>query len=291
MAATRIGFGTIRALARIIAGDAAHGHETPLSPYRTHAKLDEFFSEDLALTTAGPIEGSRSSKTEAWLKAFNGKPEMALLLEAAVRRPDFMGTELSPDDAVAHLNEYLAHDGLSLVRYGKKFVLRSTGGVELPAPTGGASVLSDAYVREQVEKCDAKLAQSDLEGAITNARTLLEAVLGELELRLVGVRNDYKGELPKQYKAVTKALRLDDERPELNDRFKDVIRGLVQAVNGLASLQNKISDRHARTRKPAPHHARVVVNAVKTITVFLVESYAFQVGAGLLQKPATPPSA
>jgi hypothetical protein len=112
---------------------------------------------------------------------------------------------------------------------------------------------------------------------------LLEAVLGELELRLVGAKGDYKGELPRQYKAVTKLLRLDDERPELDERFKDLVRGLFQAVNGLSSLQNKISDRHARTRKPAPHHARVVVNAAKTIAVFLVESYGFQTTAGLLK--------
>ena len=64
------------------------------------------------------------------------------------------------------------------------------------------------------------------------------------------------------------------------------MRGLVQTVNGLASLQNKISDRHARTRKPAPHHARVVVNAAKTVAVFLVESFAAQTAAGLLRAPA-----
>ncbi|MBX3221905.1 MAG: abortive infection family protein [Labilithrix sp.] len=282
MAGVRLGFGTIKGAARIIAGDWVREEES-LSPYRTHALLDEFFIEDLGLKTSTPIEGSRASKTEGWLKAFNGKPEMRKILEAAVRRTDFIGTDFSADAAVAHLNEYLVHDSLSLVPYGKKFVLRSTQGVELPTASGAADILTDAYVREQVEKCDAKLARGDLEGAITNARTLLEAVLGELELRLVGAKGDYKGELPKQYKAVTKLLRLDDERPDLDDRFKDVVRGLVQTVNGLASLQNKISDRHARTRKPALHHARVVVNAAKTIAVFLVESYSFQTTAGLLK--------
>lgn len=289
MDTVRLGFGTIKAVARVIAGDWAVGHEAPVSPYRTHARIDEFFLEDLALTTTTPVEGSRPSKTEAWLKAFNGKRELVKILEAAVRRSDFIGTELSADAAAAHLNEFLVHDGLSLVPYGKKFVLRSTKGVELPSATTAADVLSDAYVREQVEKCDAKLAQDDLEGAITNARTLLEAVLGQLELRLVGAKNDYRGELPKQYKAVTKLLRLDAERPELDERFKDVVRGLFQTVNGLSSLQNKISDRHARARKPAPHHARVVVNAAKTIAIFLVESYAFQTAAGVLKSspPAT----
>jgi hypothetical protein len=281
----RIGFGTLKALARIIAGDAAQGHEEALSPYRTHQRLDEFFLEDLALATLTPIEGSRPDKTERWLKAFNSRPEMRTIIEASIRRPDFIGTDLSVEKAVEHINEFLAHDGVALVPSGKKFVLRTTQGVELPLATKPADILSDAYVREQAEKCDAKLAQGDLDGAITNARTLLEAVLAELEVRLTGTKGDYKGELPRQYKSVTKLLRLDDERTDLDDRFKDVVRGLVQTVNGLASLQNKISDRHARTRKPAPHHARVVVNAAKTVAVFLVESFAAQTAAGLLKAP------
>ncbi len=285
MAGVRLGAGTIKGTARIIAGDWV-GPEESLSPYRTHALLDEFFLEDLGLTASPPIEGSRASKTEGWLKAFNGKPEMRKILEAAVRRTDFIGTDFSADAAVAHLNQYLVHDSLSLVPYGQKFVLRSTQGVELPAASAAGDILTDAYVREQVEKCDAKLAHGDLDGAITNARTLLEAVLAELEARLSGTKGDYKGELPRQYKSVTKLLRLDDERTDLDDRFKDVVRGLVQTVNGLASLQNKISDRHARTRKPAPHHARVVVNAAKTVAVFLVESFAAQTAAGLLRAPA-----
>ena len=76
---------------------------------------------------------------------------------------------------------------------------------------------------------------------------------------------------------------MDDQRPDLDDRFKDVIRGLVMIANGLAPLRNKMSDGHARERKPAPHHARVVVNAAKTVSAFLVESYRYQKEKGVPQ--------
>jgi hypothetical protein len=115
---------------------------------------------------------------------------------------------------------------------------------------------------------------------------MLEAVLVELELRISGKRGDYKGDLPRQFKQVSKCLRMDDERPDLDDRFKDVIRGLVMVANGLAPLRNKMSDGHARERKPAPHHARVVVNAAKTVAAFLVESYLFQRDRRLLHPPS-----
>lgn len=71
-------------------------------------------------------------------------------------------------------------------------------------------------------------------------------------------------------------MRLDDENPALDENLKQVMRGFVTVVNGLAGLRNKISDGHAREFKPVPHHARVVVNAAKTVADFLVRSYSFQ---------------
>jgi hypothetical protein len=75
-------------------------------------------------------------------------------------------------------------------------------------------------------------------------------------------------------------LRLDDDREDLDARFKDVVRGLVTVVNGLAPLRNKLSDGHARVRMPARHHAEVVVNAATTVAVFLGQSYQAQARAG-----------
>jgi hypothetical protein len=160
--------------------------------------------------------------------------------------------------------------------------------VRLAQSTEPIDVLSDEYIQELSHKCDERLARSDFDGAITAGRTVLEAILAELEQRLAGSRGDYKGDLPKQFKKVAKLLKMDDERQDLDDRFKDVVRGLVMVTHGLAPLRNKMSDGHARERKPAPHHARVVVNAAKTVAAFLVESYAFQQKKGLFGSVLSP---
>lgn len=187
-------------------------------------------------------------------------------------------------------NAHLIVDGWELVEgpaiSGKPtFVARrcASGAVALPDPVYATDVLSDQYVRELSGKCDARLASEDFEGAITVARTLLEATLAELETRLAGKKGEYRGNLPKQFKQVTKLLRMDEQRPDLDDRFKDVIRGLVMVANGLAPLRNHMSDGHARQRQPAMHHARVVVNAAKTVSAFLADSYAYQLSRGLIQ--------
>lgn len=163
---------------------------------------------------------------------------------------------------------------------------RDNGVVALPDPIHAEDILSNEYVRELAGKCDSRLASGDLEGAVTVARTFLESILYELELRISGKRGEHKGDLPRQFKAVTKLLRMDEERTDLDSRFKDVIRGLVSIANGLAPLRNKMSDGHARERKPAPHHARLVVNSARTVASFLVESYNHQLEKGLIIVPA-----
>lgn len=197
------------------------------------------------------------------------------------------------DDEVQRLvelvNGHLAADGWELVatsEVSRRPVFspqrREGARVSMAGTTASEKVLSDEYVREIAAKCDARLVAGDFDGAITTGRTLLEAVLAELETRLAGKRGDHKGDLTRQFKAVAKLVRMDEERPDLDDRFKDVIRGLVMVASGLAPLRNKMSDGHARVRRPAAHHARVVVNAAKTVASFLVESYLYQQERGLL---------
>lgn len=172
-----------------------------------------------------------------------------------------------------------------LARY-KNLVLRLSGStVRMPEPPVAADLLSLAYVAELEGKIDQRMSIADHEGAVTLARTLLESVLVELEVRITGQRHDHKRDLQGQFTVVRKLLRIDEERGDLDDNFKTMIRGLVQVVNGLAPLRNKMSDGHARERKPAAHHARFVANASKTAAYFLVESYLYQCERELLSVP------
>lgn len=160
--------------------------------------------------------------------------------------------------------------------------LRKTS-VPMAPVIAAVEVLSLAYVHELETKTDQRMSSGDFEGAITVARTMLEEVLLELQRRLVEQPEDYKGDLPKLLKAVTKSLGIDEQRTDIDERFRQVARGLVGIVHGLAPIRNQMSDGHPRKHTPAPHHARVVVNAAKTVATFLIESYAFQRDKGRLQ--------
>ena len=209
----------------------------------------------------------------------------------ANRLRSFLGT-VEPALAARVLEALLEHRGKresderlsDLLRY-QKVVERLKTIRSVALAVVEEDVLTLDYVRELESKTEQRLGASDFEGAITSARTMLEAVLLELERRL-GTPGDHKGDLQRLFKAVGKQLRIDDERADLDENFKQVVRGLVQVVNGIAPLRNKMSDGHARERKPAPHHARVVVNAAKTVATFLVESYIIQRDRGLLKSVA-----
>jgi hypothetical protein len=86
------------------------------------------------------------------------------------------------------------------------------------------------------------------------------------------VNEPYDGDLPKLYKRVSKSLALDPSRPDLEQPLKQVLSGLVNIVNGIAGISNKMGDRHVRTYKPNKRHALLVVNATKTLANFLFET-------------------
>lgn len=158
--------------------------------------------------------------------------------------------------------------------------------VRLPAQPIHADILTLEYVRELESKADKRLSDGDLDGAITVARTLVESVLSALDRRLSSTPGNYRGDLQRQYKAVAKKLRIDDQSDEVDEGFKQIARGLVQIVNGLAVIRNKASDGHARHVKPQARHARVAVNSAKTVASFLIEVYLARPEVAAIAAPA-----
>lgn len=118
---------------------------------------------------------------------------------------------------------------------------------------------------------------SDAEGAITMARTLLEATCKKI---LDELKENYseKDDLPKLYKTLAEKLNLSPDK-QTEQIFKQILGGCQSVVNGLGSLRNKHSDAHGivkKSYKPAKRHAELAVNLAGTMATFLFETYADQ---------------
>lgn len=136
--------------------------------------------------------------------------------------------------------------------------------------------LTEASIQEHLDKARHKIVNGDPAGAIANAYTLLEEFLKQL-LRKTGTTfNDSEGDIRALYKAVAAPLHLDLKGESLENYLKAILEGLQRQIAGLFEVANKASDRHARKYSPAPHHAKLAVNAAFTLCEFLLESFEYQ---------------
>ncbi len=119
--------------------------------------------------------------------------------------------------------------------------------------------------------------QADPDGAITAARTLLEAVCKHI-LDERGTAYDEKADLPKLYREVAMQLHLSPSQHS-EDVFKRILGGCQTIVEGLGSLRNRLSDAHGRGKvgvKPGARHAELAVNLAGTMATFLIATWEAQ---------------
>jgi hypothetical protein len=264
---------TLKALSKVITGDGG------ISPYRSGPQLVDFFNEfgaDDVYPRGGGFP-SRWAFAEDELREFNDSAKLPAIIEAAVAPPEYLGSEFEADAVVAHLNEYLQYDGFELRKAGLAFRLGRRGSaVPIEALPEAQDEVNQQFIHEQVDKCREKLAGGDFDGAITNARVLIEAVLREIETRLSPEPPATHGDLVKQYKTVQRLLQLEPGRQDLSTALKQILSGLNNIVSGLAGVSNKMGDRHARQYRPAEHHARLAVNSANTLADFLFSTFEHQ---------------
>lgn len=115
---------------------------------------------------------------------------------------------------------------------------------------------------------------SDPEGAITVARTLLETVTKRI-LDETSQPYDEKDDLPKLYRTAAETLNLAPNQHS-QEAIKTILGGAMTLVNGIGTLRNKLSDSHGRGGlpvKPSARHASLAVNTAGAIATFLVETF------------------
>lgn len=191
---------TITKLAEIVTGDKK------LSKYRSGPLLVDFFNEfgsNDRYTSGFP---TRITYAKDNLIKINGKSELIKAIEAMFDPLEYEGLNL--DQALDFIRPYLNADGLELRIANGRCRAHSTS-QDLISLDAHVDILDRQYIQRNIEKCDTKISSGDFEGAITNARTLLEEVLLEMKNTLTGIYCDNDGNLPKLYKETSKLLNLD----------------------------------------------------------------------------------
>ena len=263
---------TITALGRIVTGDEM------ISRYRSGPDLVRLFNDYGSDDVYGQGFPSRWQYAEEKLRELNGTEALASLICEVLDPREFLGCDKEPEPAIDYLNKRLSYDGYEVVLESGLAKIRNLKGVQVKAihPFEGSKEHAHLFIDEQIKKSEKKIQEEDYDGAITNARSLLEAVLKEVEEKLDGDTPRYDSDLPKLYKRVQKLLNLDPNRPDIDQPLKQVLSGLVNIIQGLSGLSNKMGDRHARSYRPSRHHALLICNAAKTVSNFIFDTYSYQ---------------
>lgn len=270
----------IKFLGNLIAGDL------PGFPYRSGPQLVKFFNQ-FGTRDVYPSDGgfpTRRIYAQDKIRELNGENILRDVIAKAIDPREFSKTEKTVEDAVAMLNENLKYEGYEAVRDGHFFAVRelSAGRVKLDASARVPDALTQLAIDENIRKCESKLSEGDFSGAITNARSLIEAVLIGIEKDLEPSAAAYDGDLVKLYKRVQKLLNLEPDRKDIADPLRQILSGLTSIVNGLAAMRNRMSDAHAASYRPSRHHAKLAVYSATTLADFLFETKSYQHRRGAL---------
>lgn len=265
---------TINAIGKIVTGDEN------LSPYHSGPQLVRLFNDYGANDIYGQGFPSRWQYAEDRLRSLNETAAIGALLCQILDPREFMDTEYKESDAADYINARLKYDGYEVVIDNGFAKIRDLSGVSVTCehPFQGSEKEGHLFIDEQIKKAEKKIKEGDYDGAITNARSLLEAVLVELEQSIDKSSPQYDGDMTKLYKRVQKQLNLGPSRPDIDGSLKQVLSGLVSIVGGMSGLSNRMGDRHVRSYKPEKHHATLVVNTAKTMVNFLFETHQYQKG-------------
>lgn len=259
---------TIKFLGRTLCGDNG------LLPRKSGPQLVDFFVENGADDIYEQGFPSRWKYTEDKIREFNNTPNLKKIIESSVDPRDFIESEIALDDSIQKINEYLKYDGFEIKRIGDFNKIKDSKGLLVEPET--VSELSHDFIKEQIEKCHRKIDEGDFNGAITNARSLAEAVMIEIIEEHEGkeIKND--GKIENLYRQVKKILNMTIDPSILPPTVIQILSGLDSISTGLAGLSNNSGDRHANKFKTKKHHARLAVNSTMTFVDFLLDSKEYQ---------------
>lgn len=218
---------------------------------------------------------SRPDYVEQKLQELNESIELSNLLEEILDPRRFIIENKDLEKAIKKVNEILKFDGYKFQKVGDLYKIQSREGQALVQSITSKSI-DNQFIEEQIKKCNYKIESGDFNGAITNSRSLIEAVFIEIIEREEGREFKNDGNVENLWSKVKKIMKLRIDRETMPDFVVQILSGIDTSIKGLAGLSNNAGDRHANKFNTKKHHAKLAVNIAVTFSDFLLESWEYQ---------------
>ena len=163
-------------------------------------------------------------------------------------------TDGEDDDKL--LDALYAADGITVMQLAEDLHLFADGLLDV----GSEIETENACMMRNIEKCRQKITLRDYDGAITNARTLMEETLRAFDERASGTKVKNKGDLNLLYKNARKHIQEGIPDDKVAECMQQLLGGLSGVATNLAGLSNELADRHANEGRPSRQYAELMVN-------------------------------
>jgi len=239
--------------------------------YRSGAKLITFFNElgfDDSYEKDFP---ARWKYTKEKLNSINNSKKLKECILKLFSPINYIGYFNELDEYIEDFNQYLDFDNFKIIRNDK--VVKIVGVLTNENTLDESIVFDESHIHQQWKKAIERK-ESDYEGAITSARTLLESVLKYI-LDEQKISYNENTDLSELYKLVAKSLNLAPEQHQ-ERIFKQILGGANGIVSGLGSLRNKLGDAHGKSKaniKPKERHSELAVNLAGSMAIFLYKTF------------------
>ncbi len=275
---------TLKVLTDLVTGGPGNGGVPPIGIYRTASQIEGFMMEcDLDFQV-----GRLSSRVGSFLDFMrtlarddpDARSKLTRVIERVAAFDDYAADPERQQTVIAHLNRFLARDGMEIVLQGDQPRLVELGrsSAVIVAITDKVATIDFDTVRRDIDRA-LKSADDDPEDAVTAACSIIESVcrsiLVELQLGLPAKR-DIDGLV----KAVQEPLGLSPGRADLPDEIaadiRQVLGGLTSTAKGIGGLRTHAGDAHGRERgfkRIDGRIARLAIHGASTLALFLIETW------------------
>jgi len=144
----------------------------------------------------------------------------------------------------------------------------------LPPSTNIISLAIEQYTSNEVYSVWQKALErieTDPEGAITSARTLVERICKHI-LKENNIENNSM-QVTRLYSALANVINIAPNQ-QSNNALQQVYQGAMNVVYGVGEFRNKEGDSHGLDKKNRPHarHAELAVNMAGSLALFLLRT-------------------
>lgn len=267
----------IDALAECITGGSAWSGAPSIGLYRSGPDIVKFFrSLGYSITQ---VQGSRVPFAQDLLIRINedekGFDQILKITERLLDPRDYVSHEDKLENVVNYLNKYLKDDGFELVKRGTTYRLVKVGGTAPVSELFESKILNLSLDRVRADFTRAlSNVDADPAGAITSACSTLESIEKAI-LDNLGKPYPKDQSIQPLTRAVIEELKLAPDQYSESE-IRRVLGSLTNIAAGIGVLRTKYGDAHGKGKEYiqlSPRHARLAVNALSTLGLFLLETY------------------